>query len=474
VKAARPVAIAALCLACAEPEAAGRGSPSLAAVYSVQDFGARGDGVTLDTGAIQSAVDALPPGAVLHFPAGTYRIDAATGIRLKDDVHLDLGSAVLLGGNVDGARCRLLEIQGRRNVRISGGTLVGSREGSPEWGMGILASDATDLVIENVTLRDFHFDGIILTGNEGCRRVAVRGVVSENNRRTGLAIVHASDVTVEESTFAGTRGQSPEAGVNCEPNRGESVRNVRFSGCTFRGNANVGLYVHRALGDAVEAVTVEDSVVEANGYGIVANGVTGLVVRGNAVRGHHGHETPAIVVGDSEAPVILENRLEDNFRGILAAGARGADVRANTVVGTGPAGERSGGEGGDGIVCLGLRGLLAEACVVRDNTVRRAAGSGIVTRLVTGVRIEANTVEAAGQRGILLRTTAASEVRGNSVTGAGAESGGRYDAIEVTHGSSGNTVSANVIRLGVGTGEAVSVCATCPGNRVEDNVVFPD
>jgi hypothetical protein len=94
---------------------------------------------------------------------------------------------------------------------------MGSRSGLPDWGVGIYASDALNLTIENTWFRDFYYDGILLTGDLGCRNVVVRGCVAWNNRRTGLAIVSASDVTVEASTFSGTGGQEPQAGVNCEP-----------------------------------------------------------------------------------------------------------------------------------------------------------------------------------------------------------------------------------------------------------------
>ena len=46
--------------------------------YNVKDYGARGDGVTNDTNAIQAAVDALPSaGGTLYFPAGTYIVKAS-------------------------------------------------------------------------------------------------------------------------------------------------------------------------------------------------------------------------------------------------------------------------------------------------------------------------------------------------------------------------------------------------------------
>ena len=89
-------------------------APAAAAanVVSVKTFGARGDGVTFDTAAIQAAVAAVTPGGTLHFPPGIYRIESDLGVRLKDDMRVDLGQATLVGRNVDGARCRLLEIRG--------------------------------------------------------------------------------------------------------------------------------------------------------------------------------------------------------------------------------------------------------------------------------------------------------------------------------------------------------------------------
>ena len=443
-----------------------------AATLSVGDFGARGDGEAFDTAAIQKAVDALPPGGVLRFPPGTYRIESDRGIRLKDDMRVDLREATLVADNVSRAKCRILYIEGRRNIVISGGTLVGSREGKPDWGIGILASDASDLVIENVTVRDFYFDGILLTGNRGCERVAVRGVVAENNRRTGLAMVNATDVTVEDSTFASTRGQSPESGVNCEPNRGQQVRNVTFRGCTFRGNANAGLYLHRALGVAVAGARVEDSVAEGNEFGIVTSGVTDVTIRNNRVLGHRSRTAAGIIVGDTDGPLIEGNRLEGNFRGIFSAAATAAEIRDNTIEGAGPA-DGGNGDKGDGIVCLGSRGLLDEGCRITQNTIRRCAGSGIYVQLAARVQIHDNTVAETGQRGIFLHSVAESEVSGNSVSTVGREAAAAFDAIELGSGSSGNTISGNVIRPGPRARQAIGICANCRNNRVTGNTVLP-
>jgi polygalacturonase len=65
-------------------------------IYNVKDFGAVADGVTLDTAAVQRAVDACSEtGGTVYFPAGEYVL--AT-VFLKSNVRIELAeSATILG-----------------------------------------------------------------------------------------------------------------------------------------------------------------------------------------------------------------------------------------------------------------------------------------------------------------------------------------------------------------------------------------
>ena len=71
-------------------------SPAGRVVYDVRAFGAKGDGKTLDTGAINKAIEAAAGagGGTVHFPAGTY---LTFSIRLKSNIalYLDQGSTIL-------------------------------------------------------------------------------------------------------------------------------------------------------------------------------------------------------------------------------------------------------------------------------------------------------------------------------------------------------------------------------------------
>ena len=68
---------------------------------SVRDMGAVGDGVHEDTGAIQAAINFLPEGGRLLFPAGTY---LSLPLALKSHITLEFAAGAVLLGSTERAR----------------------------------------------------------------------------------------------------------------------------------------------------------------------------------------------------------------------------------------------------------------------------------------------------------------------------------------------------------------------------------
>src|SRR5262249_23751648 len=74
--------------------------------FDVKSYGAKGDGKTLDTDAINTAIDAAAAtgGGTVHFPAGVY---LSFSIRLKSNIalYIDAGATILAAdpAEVDGA-----------------------------------------------------------------------------------------------------------------------------------------------------------------------------------------------------------------------------------------------------------------------------------------------------------------------------------------------------------------------------------
>jgi Pectate lyase superfamily protein/Right handed beta helix region len=228
---------------CAPPPA-----PSL--VINVKDKGAKGDGRTDDTGAIQAAIDAVggTRGTVV-VPNGTYLIDAAgeEPIKLKSDMVLKLSDgATLKAIPTDAANYALLTIADASNVWVIGGTLEGERDRhkgkSGEWGMGIrIGEGAKHITIMGLTSRKMWGDGFYVKGAEDVRFC---GVTADANRRQGLSIIEADGLLVLKSVFKNTRGTRPSAGIDFEPNReSQEITNVRIENSKFLDNAGAGILV---------------------------------------------------------------------------------------------------------------------------------------------------------------------------------------------------------------------------------------
>lgn len=197
------------------------------ALYDVRDFGAVGDGATLNTEAIQAAIDACAAshGGTVFVPAGRF----VTGtLRLRSNVTLRLETQAVLVGSTnladyatDIARCGfererhidkcLIYAENAENIAIVGrGTIDGQGaafKGTAEGGAGgerpmlIRCYRCNNILFENVTLMNAgswcsHFrecSGVRVTG------VSIYNRVSWNN--DGIDLMSTSRVRISDCTI---------------------------------------------------------------------------------------------------------------------------------------------------------------------------------------------------------------------------------------------------------------------------------
>src|SRR5581483_391174 len=97
-----PAPALAASLASAQPANASRSSNDLGArTYNIRDYGAKGDGTTLDTSALQAAIDTChrDGGGTVLVPQGTFHIGT---VELKSNVTLHVAASGKLLGSADG------------------------------------------------------------------------------------------------------------------------------------------------------------------------------------------------------------------------------------------------------------------------------------------------------------------------------------------------------------------------------------
>ena len=226
-------------------------TPKSPLVVNVRDTGAKGDGRTDDTEAIQAAIDEVGgTGGTVLVPGGAYMVDGVKKKRrlaLKSDMTLKLAKdAILKAIPNDSRKYSVLSISDVSNVTVVGGTLEGDRAEhkgkAGEAGMGIrIDNGAKRVTISGVTSRKMWGDGFYV---EGAKDIKLCSVIADNNRRQGLSIVEADGVLVTDSVFRNTHGTRPSAGIDLEPDHAEQkIVNVRIQNSKFIDNAGPGIEI---------------------------------------------------------------------------------------------------------------------------------------------------------------------------------------------------------------------------------------
>ncbi|WP_158628785.1 right-handed parallel beta-helix repeat-containing protein [Dyella choica] len=257
------------------------------ASVNVRNFGAMGNGSTDDTAAIQAAVNALPStGGTVEVPAGTYMINALKAVNLRSHTRLLLDTGATLQAIPNSAtRYWVVKAWNVNNVEIAGGTILGERSRhlgtTGEWGYGVNVSGSSYVYIHDISVANCWGDGLMVgaTGSGTTvvpsYSVTLNNVKSNNNRRQGLSILPSTQVYVVNSSFTGSNGTLPQAGIDIEPQTQGLTRSVRLENTTLSNNVGNGLEVHLNVSDlTLNKVTAQNN----HGFGVYTGGPSGVVI----------------------------------------------------------------------------------------------------------------------------------------------------------------------------------------------------
>ena len=249
--------------------------PPSTLVVNVRDKGAKGDGKTDDTAAIQAAIDAAAgtKNSTVLVPAGTYMVDVdnARALRPKSDMTLKLApGATLKAIPTDKGSYSMLWIKDVSNVWVVGGTFYGERDQHKgkegQYGYGIRIGGSGEHVTKHITVIGVTAKKMWADGFNVFNATDVRfcSVTADANRRQGMSVAQADGLLVVNSVFKNTKGTRPSAGIDLEPAKPEQhIRNVRILESKFINNAGAGI-IASAHTAGVSNVEMRGNVFEGN------------------------------------------------------------------------------------------------------------------------------------------------------------------------------------------------------------------
>jgi len=274
---------------------------------NVKDFGVAGDGKTLDSAAIQQAIDAAASdgGGKVTIPKGTY---LAGTIVLKDDITLHLEDGAEIRGTTDLGQYKNLDpfkdglgaevgsafvtIIDANNVTIEGkGTFNGNGKAVAEakgfkgegWGfrpMLFRVVRGKNITVRDVTFRDsaswttnyFQCDGVkienvkidshVAPHNDGINIDACQNFAIANcdvySGDDALVLKSTTDIPCRNISATNLKLRSNQGAIKLGTESLGGFENVRVSKCEIRDTRNGGIKILCVDGGVLQDVIVED------------------------------------------------------------------------------------------------------------------------------------------------------------------------------------------------------------------------
>ena len=296
---------------------------------NVCDFGARGDGSTMNTKALQAALDACGPEEEVYLPAGVYLTGA---LRLHSDMSLYLDTDAVLQGT-EAPEDYLPKIRSRfegteqecyqsllnlgeldhssgpncRNVRIHGhGTISG---GGQKLALNIIETERVRLQVYmdslGEKLKEYENDHTIpgrargrLINLSNCENVHISGLTLMNGASWNVHMVYSRGIVTDHCVFRSEDvwngdGWDPDSSEDCtlfacEFHTGDDsvaiksgknpegnainrpTRNIRIFDC--RSEYGLGIAIGSEMSGGVENVKIWDCDLEHSLYGVQIKG----------------------------------------------------------------------------------------------------------------------------------------------------------------------------------------------------------
>ena len=269
--------------------------------YLITDYGAIADGATLNTSAIQKAIDAaaVAGGGVAEIPKGRF-LSGSIFIKKGVELRLDDGAVLLGSQNIDDYpreqtrieghfqtwRMALVNAQGMDHVRMGGsGQLNGN--GAPFWAQ-FRARIRADRATKNL---DVERPRLVFI--DRCSDVRVEGISLQDSGFWNLHLYHCSDVAITgvrinapDRTQSNPIGSPSTDGIDLD-----SCQNVTIRGCSISdGDDDIALKGSKGPFAAKDAdsppddnILIEDCEF-GNGSGVLTCGSEATIVRNVTVR----------------------------------------------------------------------------------------------------------------------------------------------------------------------------------------------
>jgi len=204
---------------------------------------------------IQPAIDAARDngGGQVRLPQAVYLLTAKVRLHNNVTVYGDGMDKTVLrwapGAAIDHMMSNGSLTAGNTNIQVWDLTLDGqglSKAGDASCCFGLRLNNVQNSTFVNVAADSHSKDGIYVGYNRtnGAINVRLSGCRANNNARNGISLIHGNNNVIDHCTVNGNNRGEAVAGIDVEPDEGQSITNSKIVANTANGqNVGIQLYV---------------------------------------------------------------------------------------------------------------------------------------------------------------------------------------------------------------------------------------
>lgn len=295
-------------------------------IFNVQNFGAKGDGITDDTAAIQNAIDAAAAagGGQVYMPTGTYIVSGGEEpsdgcLMLKSNVHLyGDGMGATTVKVVDGSDTKITGVirsaygEQTHDFGVSNLTIDGNRDNTTGkidgWFNGYIPGEAgydSNVTLDSVEIKDC--SGYGFDPHEQTVNMVIKNSVSHGNGLDGFVADFLSDSTFENNVAY----DNDRHGFNIVT----STHDFTLTNNVAYNNGGTGIVVQRGSEDIPSP-----SNITITGGEVYGNGAEGVLIKLSSEVtvsdvDIHDNASAGVRIYGSNHVEIIDNTLNNNSLG---------------------------------------------------------------------------------------------------------------------------------------------------------------
>lgn len=259
----------------------------LSVYVTPQMYGAKGDGVTDDTAAIQAAFDGLTDGGTIFFPNGTYIIqhsDVKEGqdhntieVNGKSGITVIFESGAKVKHNLASVNRYTLFVFDRCDrLEIRGGVIEADRNEHPDVTTGygskaLYIKNSKNVYVHDMEVWNVFGDAIAVGGTtKQSEDAVIENCKIHDCYRNGITVGGVKNCIVRNCRIYNISGGAPEAGIDIEAEYGYSNEHIVIEGChihdcaqntiAFSSNSTDIIVKNCYLDGTTQGVTTSDNI----------------------------------------------------------------------------------------------------------------------------------------------------------------------------------------------------------------------